>query len=496
MGADGKLPHAFTLEEKHAPNQIRFVPGALDGIGIFHAGDDNVEKPVKKIVGLLRKYFMTGDKRYIDHLEETIASCRAISLIDPILQNLRAGHEGIDPDRVFDLGLRLCKASGNTETVKIGMGLLGLLDLGSSADAVDAIVTLATYEEFTLYGVVAASNWANGNQIIFYIAQRAAGWGKIHAVERLEAETDEICSWILREGCANEVMDAYLGLVCATKGDMISSLRQDELDEGLFEGISIIINALLDEGPTEGISAYENAQEALMLYLNHAKIYAQRVEHLWCLLNLHDWAEFADETYKDALLAQCVEIINKPDWIGKITDAVRKQKNKSEFFYASNAASRMNIDVSAELFAAFKADPLQHYGQLPQLMQSPAMASQIIRFCEDVLPLDDMADGMGDYLFADQHKQEHQCLDFILQELAPYPMQGIRLIKTGLNSRVVRSRNMACRALSGWMQKTGKPLLDISPELFNEITRIEEIEMKEQTKKAMQKILNKETGDV
>jgi len=76
-------------------------------------------------------------------------------------------------------------------------------------------------------------------------------------VERLEPTSDEIREWILRKGCANEIMDAYLGLECGNKGNLIGALRHGSIDDELFEGISVIIDALLDEGPVEGISVYD-----------------------------------------------------------------------------------------------------------------------------------------------------------------------------------------------------------------------------------------------
>lgn len=55
---------------------------------------------------------------------------------------------------------------------------------------------------------------------------------------------------------------------------------------------------------------------------------------------------------------------------------------------------------------------------------------------------------------------------------------------------------MACRALSGWVKLEGKPLYDISPELYTEIAQIHKAEVNEQTKETIQKLLDGEAGDV
>ena len=50
IGTDGKLPHEFIIETKHAPNRMDIMPGAMDVIGVLRAE----EKAVKKIVTLLK----------------------------------------------------------------------------------------------------------------------------------------------------------------------------------------------------------------------------------------------------------------------------------------------------------------------------------------------------------------------------------------------------------------------------------------------------------
>jgi len=487
IGVDGKLPHTFSLEEKPAPNQLGFLPGAMDGIGMFHVGKEEERKAVKRVVKLLEKHFKTGDGQYITQIESILTDTRAISIIDPILENLRAKHKRLDANRVFEASRTLVKTSGNIELIKICLGLLGLFDLGNEEKLSEIVTTLARYDDFTLYALAAVSNWTNGNQLIFQIAQHVVGWGKIYAVERLEPENETIRDWILRDGCSNGIMNAYLGLICAEKGDLISALRQETLDDALFAGVSILIDAMLDEGPAPGISAYEHAEEALDLYLRHAKGHVSRVEHLWRIVNLRDWAEGA---HKSEISAECETIIGASDWKEKLISAIERQEDTFVFFCACNVASRLDIDVSQEFFAVVKKDLLQYYAHIPQLFKNPGMADEIIRLCENTLPLDEMAEGMGDYLFAEAYNQEHQCLDFVLPALAAHPMQGSKLIKTGLNSPVVRGRNMACRALSGWVKELGKPLSDISPELYAELVRIHEIEVNEQTKETMKKLID------
>ena len=487
----GKLPHDFSLEPKQAPNKISFMPGAMDGIGVFHMGKSDEKTEVNKIGELIRKHYKTGKPKYIKAIKKRLSVTRSLSIVDPLLESIRADHEGMNPNQAVKLTLELLKTSDSIELVKLGIAMMGLFDLSGVSEAVDLFTVLGAYEDFTLFCVVAAGNWTNSNAIVFNLAKRVDGWGKIHAVERLNPETEEIRDWILREGCSNSVMDAYLGLECAQKGDLISMLRKDVLDDGIFESVSVIVDALLDEGPTAGISEYEHAEESLKLYLGHAVKQANKVSQLCRILNLRLWAESAKVEYKNEIMASCDEITNRPNWQDIILSVVRQRKDNYEFSYACNAANRLRIDIHAELLAAVKEQPLQNCYYIPQLMKDVDTTKELTMICETILPLSEMAVGMGDWLFPDKLHREYQCLDFVLPALADYPMIGEKLIKTGLNSRVTRNRNMACRALQGWEIAMGKPLHEISNELFDEVKRICMLEVNDQTRETMKSLLDK-----
>ena len=494
IAEDGKLSQDFDLERPKAPNEMKFAPGSMDGAGIFN--HYNLEERVDKatqIEKLIKNHIRKGNKAYIKELETIFNDLRAIEVVDSLLQGLRDTHDDIEPLQIFEFGYNLVKTNTEPELVKIGISLLGLFDLGEHESIKDIVVTLALCDEFTLYSVVAASNWSNGNDIIFSIAKLVDGWGKIHAVERLEPETAEIQEWILYEGCPNNIMDAYLGLPCAVKGDMISALRQNTINSKLYKKIAVIIDALLDEGPVPGISEYEHASEAMHLFMSHSIIHAEELKDLWHILNVQMWAFESELSSKDYVLSKCDEIISRPHWREMILNTVSNSHDDSMLFYATNAASRMEFDILDELFLRVKANPIKHLSHIQSLFKNPGITIELIGIYESVLPLNEMADGMGDYLFSKKYRDEYRCLDFLLPELASYPLHGMLLIKTGLNCRVVRNRNMACRALIGWVKKLSKSLADISPELYSELKRICENEIKVNTKELMSTLLS---GDI
>jgi hypothetical protein len=482
MNDEGRLPRNFELlHEETAPNEIKFIAGAKDGIGVFHMSPKKPEQVVEKILNFIKSGRM-------EKIAPVIRMYSVLQIIDPLLAVIRENAVKVDLASVGAYAESLAFESDDEELVKLGIALLGLFDWSDSPEMQNKIVTLGLYEEFTLYAVVAAGGWDNGNDVIFQIVQKVDGWGKIHAVERLKPETDEIREWILRDGCSNAVMDAYLGLECANKGDLIGVLLRDSLDVGLFESIGIIIDALLDEGPVEGISAYEHAEEALLRYLQFAKTYAFSLKHLWRVLNVGLFLDGDELSNKEELLRLCAEISGRPAWREQIMSTLSDPDNE-DFFYADNTASRLNIDVTDLIYQAIKKDPIKNVGYMSQVFRNADYARELTALYEKVLPLDEMAAGMGDYLFSPSLNQEYNCLDSILQELKAYPLVGERLVRTGLQSPVTRNRNFACSVLEEWSKTLGRSASSFSPDLYAALRGVAAVEVNAYTKKTMTNLI-------
>ena len=145
-------------------------------------------------------------------------------------------------------------------------------------------------------------------------------------------------------GCQNNVMDAYLGLECAEKDDMIGALRRNSLDAELFDSICIIVDALMDDDQVSGISEYEHAEEALSRYLYFAGQYAVTAKHLWHILNVEAHLEEVELSNLDFLLKACSDIRNRPLW-RELIQTVLAIPQHEHFYYANNVAERLNIDV-------------------------------------------------------------------------------------------------------------------------------------------------------
>jgi hypothetical protein len=226
----------------------------------------------------------------------------------------------------------------------------------------------------------------------------------------------------------------------------------------------------------------------LRRYLLFASEHVVTVKHLWRILNLQGWLEDAEITKRDELRKMCDNIAYRASW-HELIYGILNNPDDEQFFYAFNAASRLNLDVSEWIFKAVKQNPVKHSGYISIVYRNPEYAKQLTKLYEDVLPLDDMATGMGDFLFSENLSQEHICLDFVLQELKQYPKMGERLVQTALQSPVVRERNGACKVMEEWSNLLNQNLQVISPNLFSVLKETARKEINADTKKNMKKIL-------
>jgi len=249
---------------------------------------------------------------------------------------------------------------------------------------------------------------------------------------------------------------------------------------------------MMDEGPVDGISVYEHAEEALLRYLEFALEHATTVKDVWRILNVELAINNLELSNKDELLQLCSEITKQSIWRDKIMSAIACPEDNN-FFYANNVASRLEIDVTEQVFDAIKKDPIKNYSYVAKVYRTPEYAKELTALYEKVLPLDEMASGMGDYLFSPTHMQELSCLDFVLQELQNYPLLGEPLVIASLLSPVIRNRNGACKVINAWSILLSQPVAEFSPTLFDTLKSVCAKEVNPETEKRMSHLI---AGDI
>lgn len=480
---DGELPDSFSLP-RDPSEKVPFADGAMDGISIWHMGAPEITDEIRALIKNAVDAAAAGNnikqaEEAFGVLAEKISALRAI---DELQSYIIENRNTLPANNLYNFAVNMALRSPNKDSIKFGLSILELLNIENNEELKNAVRTLGLCDEFTIFAVFIMLQWGNGNEEIFELAKRVHGWGRIHAVERLEPETDEIKKWLLREGYKNVVLPAYSALTCWNKSGAAELLRSGEpLSNKDFKGFCGLFDALLDEGPCAGISEVENADEMLELFLNRASGRELDIDDYEVVRNIRD---YDGENGKVAAL--CSDIIKSEKCRERVKLAVKDGK-------AIELANELGIDCRADILSLLETDIEKHRYLCAYLMDDTEYRVKVIALFGEKLPLDEMKSAPTMDMGLGVEFKKQQCLDAIVQYLDKYPLEGIDLIETALQCAPVRNRHMALRALRSWVNAKQTPLEQLLPETFALLQRLKEIEPDEEDRETMASLLNGET---
>lgn len=305
--ADGVLEPSFSLSNEITDSAaLPFADGARDGIYMYHMHHTALTPAQSRGMGKALRVAATGG------FEEAQGLLSAWTKECPIVGSINQMHkyvldyaDRLDASKMFHTARSLMLFSANAECVKAGIALMELYDLDERTKEI--IRRLGLCNEFTLFALWNMRGWENGNQEVFSLAQKVHGWGRIHAVECLQPETDEISRWFLLDGVRNNIMSAYSALPCWYKAEAEKVLFGKPSAEE-YKGIAAIIDGLLDEGPVTGISGLENAQEVLARFVEITPECAPGPEEYRVIESVKEWAENQGGSFL-SIAAACSRIL-------------------------------------------------------------------------------------------------------------------------------------------------------------------------------------------
>ena len=218
---NGELPSSFSLRSPD-PEGIAWADGAWDGVCIYH---NRLETPdLSPLILVLRR----ASSHVFAHAKMALPEVfpdedhSMLSYIDAAQNWILDHSEELDATNLYLFARHLLFYAREKEEVKLALSLLEVVWNEKDQEVRQAVRELAASDEFTLFATFAVRNWENKNEEIFRMAQKAHGWGRIHAVAALEPTTAEIRRWLLREGVDNDVMPEYSALTVAEKIDLLN----------------------------------------------------------------------------------------------------------------------------------------------------------------------------------------------------------------------------------------------------------------------------------
>lgn len=189
-----------------------------------------------------------------------------------------------------------------------------------------------------------------------------------------------------------------------------------------------------------------------------------------------------DQKIKIILTDTVNNLITQEHWLPLIKQSLQTN-DKKQFGIAINLYDRLGFDAWPLRFEHQKYNDSSQWYDLMQtddaqrVQETIQLAKQKYDFFS-IATGPELVTGFGTTF------QEHYVLDFILQDLHRFPGVGEDLIVVGLNSPVIRSRNLALKAIEGWDRQIW------STELKNELEKLAKIEPDVETKQSVITLLN------
>ena len=269
---EGVLPIGFKLPERTKEDGVQFADGAMDGISIYHMGHAPLSKDDQKKLGELLNLAGNGSQTEAENgFRSFCEKHRAITIIDDLQHYIMEHSSALNTSKIYEFAVHLLIESSDKECVKIGLSILELFDAYENEALARNIRIVGLSDEFTIFSVFCMRNWPAAEKELLELAKRVRGWGRIHCIDFIEAESEETKDWLFYNGVDNDVLPAYSAWTVYEKANVEERLQKDTLTYEEIHAILAITDALMDEGPVSGISGMDDPNEYLTTVLTKAK---------------------------------------------------------------------------------------------------------------------------------------------------------------------------------------------------------------------------------
>lgn len=481
----GKLPEDFILEEKEIKsNELQYAPGALEGICGHHlmGGSGNA----KDFCEMIKIYLeMDAAEALVRFESEEAVKFQIATIRNELLREIYENRQEYDASKLKRLAAMFIACGNKVVSVKVGLSLLNLFDMSENDGAKKMLKILAYSEEFTDYVIWNSNTWDEKEKqdLYFELAKSLSGWGKINAVEMMQADTEEKKDWLLRHGCKNTVLYAYLGYECAMKCDLHERLQKGCLTDEEFAGASDIISGLLDEGPCQGMSALDAPVELSCLYLDECRNHFWDAEQVALITDLAAYFKGSEIENARMVVDKVDDVLSRVDMNAFIVENIDNSTHN-----CLRIAKMYDIDMSRHLLRLMKMDFEKYYKFCSYFFNDNCCVDEFLDLCDRKIDYSKYPNEMGELLGLGTVPGEIR-LDMMVQYLDKHYRKGRNMIKVCIQSPITRWRNVAAKALLGWVKESERTLQSIDADLYQEVKRVAEIECVSQTKQMWEKLL-------
>ena len=480
---NGRLPEGFAIsynDPYFKSEQLRMAPGAIDGMTIYHVRhEDLTEMDDNEIIDAIMAA-SSGNPQAYAMFSGLGRRLRAIDIIDELQQHVRKHADELDAAQLYKFSvLELILEGRDIECVKFGLELLELF--GEPNDQVKQIVrNLGLYSEFTIFSVFNMLLWENGNEEIFNLAKNVEGWGRVHAIERLKPESQEIKDWLLYEGGYDSTLSSYTALTCMINSGAAERLKNRTTDKE-YTAIGDLIGYLLQGEPGDGISELPEAESVLADYVAQAGLHNLDIYGYKVILDIFYYV--SEEMNFPDLTDLCRQVLTGDDCRKCIKEAVKTGQG-------IDLAIACGIPYKEALLQALKNDFENQYSRCRYLLNDKEYRERTLDIFRKHIPPQDIEQNPQDELGLGPEFTKYMQLDFLLQELGDKPFCGIDYVSRTIASPVTRNRTMSMRILKSWVNIYRIPLKVLLPQIYDRLLEIRSREVNDGVSASMQQLID------
>ena len=444
-------------------SRLRWVPGALEGLGTRHMhwdGSENASRATR-----LLELIEDGNDAAEPGLYDLLRTDDVVTFYSDTLDLASARIR--DPEPVLhDLARRLVTQSRDRGPVKFGIAMLGAI--GDPHD-LPLVQRMALHDEFGLYAAEAIGEIAPDPQgALFDMARKVTGWGRVEAVTKMVATSDPaLRRWLLTEGFRNTITPQYLAYQCVTIAKLADALADalasshagSKADLPLLVGAADLIQTLIKPGPGPGIDRYSDAAPAAESFLHLIQKRHDSVSFFLAADALRDYATAykasaddeakwtPEQQHEVADLAS--RIAADSSWKRHVTAAILN--DNTDLNAAETAAQKLKIETFELHVKRLEKNPSNPTRwTLAFASADPARAARLVdiaqhtfgnRFSE-IDPRINTTDS--------NERRAADTLEAVLKGVAGYPGSGLRLVESSLGDGDDRVRRAAVETLIRW----------------------------------------------
>lgn len=403
-----------------------------------------------------------------------------ITYIDSFIDLLSECREEVSLGLIYKIAKMFLTEANHREPIKWAIAFIGLLKLDE--EDIELIALFGLTEEFSKFAAVALYR-QDQNELLFELAKKVHGWGRVTYIGYLQCEHEAIQKWILLEGYKCSIGVNHTAYECAVKGNLLGYIQTYGWSDELYEAAGDLLLGMIDHGPGERIADYEDAKEVIKAFIEEGQTRCRILEQFWVLIKLflylgdHGKNDGWEDEERTATRKRVGDLGLRSgiDWKAMAYEDIRDYKNRE-------ILKAFGINVWEEVYAlALKDSEFDDWHVLADT-QNIDQYKRLCELAQQRLPLDSIASGPKDELGLGSQFKDHMHLTMIVQNLRNFDeIFAEPLVAAALQSPVTNNRNMALNVIKTYEQV---------PEMFIDIIKNNlAIDPNEKVKERYKKIL-------